>query len=463
MRGFLLLLQLTGINRPGGEEITYEYDSRGNRTQASAREIDTSNFVPSEYEYNEWDELSGIRINGSTYSFEYDPEELRTVKETPEESIRYHCDDNGLVIAESDATDTVTAQNIWGHKPLARKINGSYYYYVYNGHGDVIQVLDESGNIVNSYQYDEWGNILNQQETVDNPLKYCGEYYDDESGLYYLRARYYDPKVGRFVSQDEEEGDITNPLTLNRYAYCAGNPLIYVDPSGRVCREQLCEVIGSTPVPDYTDTSQATTDTHGGSHLANTPWTGGTSSSSGSSTGNSQSTWGTDGNPVGYSSNGVASSVYNSNPYKWYDNQSPGVQMVVSIPTAFAVSGTTLAAIAVAVYGATWGLSIEAYMTVEAFIYKTATKISTAGSVGQKVADKIPAAFEAAKKTINTPYDPTQAPKNTKDLIKKTATELKKSYGNNIKPVVNKGVNTLKTTFNNAKNKVGNFFKGLFK
>ncbi len=66
------------------------------------------------------------------------------------------------------------------------------YYYLTNGHGDVVQIVDENGNIVNSYNYDEWGNILNQTEQISNPIKYAGEYYDEESGLYYLRARYYD-------------------------------------------------------------------------------------------------------------------------------------------------------------------------------------------------------------------------------------------------------------------------------
>jgi len=66
------LNRLTGINKLNSEIITYQYDSRGNRTQASVCEIYTSNFVPSEYEYNCWDELSQISTNGETLSFEYD-------------------------------------------------------------------------------------------------------------------------------------------------------------------------------------------------------------------------------------------------------------------------------------------------------------------------------------------------------------------------------------------------------
>ena len=108
----------------------------------------------------------------------------------------------------------------WHEKPTVTN-----YYYLYNGHGDVTQVVDQNGNIVNSYTYDEWGNILSKQEQMSNPLKYAGEYYDEESGLYYLRARYYDPTIGRFISMNSYEGEITNPLSLNLYTYVENDPL----------------------------------------------------------------------------------------------------------------------------------------------------------------------------------------------------------------------------------------------
>ena len=78
-----------------------------------------------------------------------------------------------------------------------------------------MQIVDESGKIVNSYAYDEWGNILEQEEELSNPMRYRGEYYDEESGFYYLRARYYDPTLGRFITRDSYEGQLTNPLSLN--------------------------------------------------------------------------------------------------------------------------------------------------------------------------------------------------------------------------------------------------------
>ncbi len=67
---------------------------------------------------------------------------------------------------------------------------------------------------------------------MNNPFRYAGESYDDETGFYYLRARFYDPSVGRFITEDTFTGQIDNPLSLNRYTYTYNNPLKFVDPSG---------------------------------------------------------------------------------------------------------------------------------------------------------------------------------------------------------------------------------------
>ena len=119
-----------------------------------------------------------------------------------------------------------------GHRPPARKTGDNWYYYLYNAHGDVIGLTDESGTVVNSYAYSPWGEIRTQTEGVTNPIKYAGEYYDDELDMLYLRARHYDPQTGRFISLDTEKGSIQNPMDMNRYVYCRNNPLKYVDPTG---------------------------------------------------------------------------------------------------------------------------------------------------------------------------------------------------------------------------------------
>lgn len=83
-----------------------------------------------------------------------------------------------------------------------RSMTDKSYYYLYNGHGDVVQIVDTSGTIVNSYDYDVWGNFITKQETIDNHFTYFSQTYDEITALYYLRARYYDPTTGCFTQQD---------------------------------------------------------------------------------------------------------------------------------------------------------------------------------------------------------------------------------------------------------------------
>ena len=105
---------------------------------------------------------------------------------------------------------------------------GETYYYTFNAHGDVVGLMNESNQLAKSYDYDAFGIEKNPSDEDSNPFRYCGEYYDVETGTYYLRARYYDPWIGRFTSEDSVRDGI------NWYAYCYDNPLTFIDPSGNV-------------------------------------------------------------------------------------------------------------------------------------------------------------------------------------------------------------------------------------
>ncbi|WP_429839804.1 RHS repeat domain-containing protein [Brevibacillus laterosporus] len=107
-------------------------------------------------------------------------------------------------------------------------------YYYTNAHGDIVEIKDKAGQTLNKYEYDLWGNVESKQETMSNPFLYAGEIFDEESGLIYLRARYYDPNDGRFITEDTYKGQVDNPLSLNRYTYVSNNPFRYADPSGHI-------------------------------------------------------------------------------------------------------------------------------------------------------------------------------------------------------------------------------------
>ena len=100
-------------------------------------------------------------------------------------------------------------------------------YYLHNIHGDITEIVDGGGKILNRYVYDPFGNLKESLERINNKYKYAGEQYDEITDQYYLRARYYAPQIGRFTQEDAFRGD-----GLNLYAYVANNPLKYVDPSG---------------------------------------------------------------------------------------------------------------------------------------------------------------------------------------------------------------------------------------
>jgi|GEM_PF-1305167 len=114
------------------------------------------------------------------------------------------------------------------------------YWYVKNAQGDVVQIVDENKNVVAKYCYDAWGNctILENVDGIAelNAIRYRSYYFDSETNLYYLRTRYYDPEICRFISPDNIGVlEITKNMVngLNLYAYCGNNPTMYVDPDGK--------------------------------------------------------------------------------------------------------------------------------------------------------------------------------------------------------------------------------------
>ena len=109
-----------------------------------------------------------------------------------------------------------------------------------NLQGDIIGITDASGNVVTKYTYDSWGKLISIKDANDvdkttdmefigyiNPLRYRGYYYDSETALYYLNARYYDPEVGRFINADESlDGG------YNLFSYCYNSPITFEDKFG---------------------------------------------------------------------------------------------------------------------------------------------------------------------------------------------------------------------------------------
>jgi RHS repeat-associated protein len=218
-------------------EITeYSYDHNGNQLETIVTEyIDGVAQSPITTVTNTYDKrnqlIQTVTEEGTTLTSSYNGEGLR-VSKTVNGQKTYYLYEYDKVVLEVNENGTQKARNLYGTNLLMRTVDNEAYYYIYNGHADVTALIDTDGNIAATYYYDAFGNILEQTGDVDNNITYAGYQYDDETGLYYLNARMYDPKIARFLQEDTYRGNPNDPLSLNLYTYCLNNPLIYWDPTG---------------------------------------------------------------------------------------------------------------------------------------------------------------------------------------------------------------------------------------
>ena len=178
----------------------FSYNSRHQQTRV---ETETGSVQENRYD------AEGLRFelleNGRRTSFVYHNGELLQEEGREEQGISYHL---GA-----------------GMEAFRRGQELSYYHR--DEQLSTALVTDGHRNVQNSYQYDAFGMFLGTTEKLNNRIRYTGQQYDDVTGQYYLRARYYNPVAGRFMQEDVYQGD-----GLNLYAYCGNNPVVYDDPSG---------------------------------------------------------------------------------------------------------------------------------------------------------------------------------------------------------------------------------------
>ena len=149
--------------------------------------------------------------NGRLIKFLYNEDREVAAEETSNGTITRYI--RGLGIISSDSEEAKT-----------------YYHYVSDEQGSITHVLSEDAEILNHYSYDAFGNIIEKTEKVENRFCYNGEMLDPVTQQYYLRARFYNPVIGRFTQEDTYYGD-----GLKLYQYCQANPVGDVDPSGHNC------------------------------------------------------------------------------------------------------------------------------------------------------------------------------------------------------------------------------------
>ena len=206
-----------------------------------------NNTTVEEFTYNGFGQMTGAIVDDKTAEYAYSPDGLRISKTVNGETTTHILDGSNVV---ADIKDGNISKYNRGRGLISIEQNGNKGYYTFNGHGDVIGIVDGAGTLTNKTQFYAFGSEIYQESTAfDNPFGYAGEYTDTESGNIYLRARYYNPNTGRFISEDthwntrnmifgDNAGD--NPVpsisaimqSVNLYGYCANNPMFFKDYTG---------------------------------------------------------------------------------------------------------------------------------------------------------------------------------------------------------------------------------------
>lgn len=218
------------------DTYTYTYDNRGNCTGYTKNAGSTSAETVV-YQYNVFNQFVGQKTNSvQDFAYTYDMFGQRVTKTVGTGSsavtTNHYWLGDTIILDENAATGSTTSY-VFGNGIAGLVSSGQEYVYGTNARGDVTSILGATGS--NEYTYDAYGNVTESSETaltVSNPYRYGSYYFDEESGLYYLNARYYDAVNGRFIQRDTYIGEISSPSTLNLYVYTAGNPIYYTDPSG---------------------------------------------------------------------------------------------------------------------------------------------------------------------------------------------------------------------------------------
>jgi RHS repeat-associated protein len=219
---------------------TYTHDANGNRTSKATGTNVTS------YTYDSLNRLNQTSTTSRQIQYIYNGLGQRVGKIDTGVQTNYLIDPNGIlpqVLSETDASNNLLAFYVYDGAGLVAKITpgNQYYFYHYDSLGSTIAITDNAGQVVNTYCYSPEG-LVGAQETILNPFTYVGRFgvMAEGNGLYYMRARYYDPETGIFISKDP----IGYLGGLNLFTYVGGNPLNRIDPLG------LAVVILNDPIKD---------------------------------------------------------------------------------------------------------------------------------------------------------------------------------------------------------------------
>ena len=234
----------------GWADLLTEYNGYTLRYDEIGNPITYYSPKRNEYCYMNWNgrTLLGMTAGSDTISYTYDADGQRTGKKVGTDSYEYIYYGDKLISYVADGQYEMhflydETGSAYGFTYKSADGNGTYYY-VLNGQGDVVQLRNSAQEIVANYHYDAWGKLLSITNAAgqkitntnsiayQNPIRYRGYVYDEETGFYYLNSRYYDPQIKRFINADGYISTGQGFEGYNMFAYCGNNPVNKVDSTG---------------------------------------------------------------------------------------------------------------------------------------------------------------------------------------------------------------------------------------
>lgn len=229
--------RLLSLTMPDSSVVSFTWDNNGNMTSKGA----------TEYFYDSSNRLTQVISGTEVIQFTYDGDGNRLSKVVNGLPTNYTTDlvsSLPRVLMTSEEGQDVAYT--YGHGLNSVEETNDWHFYHADGLGSVRQLSDAVGNIAGSYDYDVFGSIRGQMGTSVNIFGFTGEQFDSETGLIFLRARYYDPRIGIFLSRDPVKGINTNITSHNPYVYAHANPVNFVDPTGLFFNDLRKAVSGAT-------------------------------------------------------------------------------------------------------------------------------------------------------------------------------------------------------------------------
>ena len=233
--------ELNQITQAG--DISYTWDNAGNLVSQSSNGVTIATYT-----YDCYNRMVSATVNGIdgtiTETYTYDYLGNRTSKTTDGVTTYFTVDmSSGYSQVIKAETGPNTIYYTRGFELISRRVGSEAQYYLLDGGMSVRGLTDEDGVVTDTFVYDAFGNENDRTGTTDSPYGFQGEERDD-TGLYYLRARYMDPATGTFTLMDTYGGSLSDPMSLHKYLFANANPVKYCDPSGHLSTTDVVLCLG---------------------------------------------------------------------------------------------------------------------------------------------------------------------------------------------------------------------------